>query len=223
MPVSNRFEPGVVVNLPDPEQIPVPKTRAALEALVAARTARVQATRERDRASEVARDVDNGARLESLVEALEAGEDVADPSGEIATARKRAQDAQQMLEARTQIEGRRVADLRAAVAEEADVWAITSREAARKAVTKLTTAYKMAEQAKADLFESLGVLGMLEGRHDGAVGLSVVTRANGYGFPLEDGLEGLRDAVAEAVHELGAYEATAKAAAKAAKKAEASS
>lgn len=208
----------VTINLPELADIPVPKTRAALEAALAAVEARRTAWMDRDRTQDAARDAGNAARLTTLADALEQGEEVIDPSGDLARAQKAAADTQAVLSARIEIERRSLVRLREAVAEEADQWAAIARHDGAQAIRKLTTAHAMATQARTDLFNSLGVSAMLENRGQQQIALAVMSQPNGYTFPLEEALEALRDAVGAAASEQAGYEATAKAAARAAKK-----
>lgn len=205
--ITTRID-GITVNLPDPESIPVPETRKALEHALVIVAARQKAQRDRDSADDAVRDAGNVDRAR-LGEQYFADPDHhdANPSAAVEAARKELDDAQGRLNGLLDAERLSLIALREAMNAEGDAWAKIARTDAAKAVTKLNTAAKMAGQARAELESTIGVLGLLRSRElvraEGGEGLlSVMPKANGYAFELNPAVEGLHTALVSATNEL---------------------
>lgn len=189
--------------LPSPERIPVPRTRDALERALAAKKKTAEAFRERDAADAAARGAANVERAR-LSERYADDDDVDvddDELGEVVfEARRQAEKAQLKLTARLDRERAAYGALVEAITAERDAWATIARADAKKALTRLATAVRMAEGARDDLEATLGVLRTVE--TPGKLTPSLVP--DSYTIPIVSGVTGLRDALAKATHELEA-------------------
>lgn len=190
------------INLPDFDRIPVPKTKAALQKAEDLRRALAQARLDQEAAT-AARFASYGAdqeRLGRLFAADPAAADVIPTEIQDATANaeKAALSRTGGLEAACVTA---VAELRAAIEEEREVWKKIAVANASKGLTKLTTATRMAEAARQELLDSIGILGMFAG-YSGA-SIAVAQSAGGHTFDINPGIEHLRDAIVEASRELG--------------------
>ena len=190
---------GAQIAMPDPERIPVKRTRDALEHCIELRGRIAEAFRARDSARAAVNAVENAERVRLGDLYFENADHHDEHLGEAVEAAERAaRDAQSHLSGLTRAEGKALAALRHALTAEADAWAVIARQDAKKALTKLATAVRMSEAARDDLDATLGVLRMLEQTGQ----IKVEARRGSYEFSLNPGVTGLRDALAKAAAEL---------------------
>lgn len=191
-----------IINLPELDQIPVPKTRAALEKALEIHALAVRAEQDHYAASD--------ARMNAFAKDQERlGRIFADNPTATEVNPNELQDVAQRAEAEAMsrragletAELHAVQELRTAIDAEADVWAKISAANARKGLTKLTTATKLAEAARAELADSIGVLGLLAGE-TGSTGIAVAQNAGGHTFDINPAIDHLRNAIVEASREL---------------------
>lgn len=192
------------INLPD-VGIP-PKTGAVLgklEKYRSDREAAFQALDDAERILQHARDVEASRRATAYVEGIDAAS--ADPVGDAEAAVAKAQGDADMIRA---AEHMLLAELEAAVDADAKTWTTTSRNSSQKALAKLVTALRMAEEARAVLYDGLGILNMFQAREEHGGGLVMRFERGAFFFALDAGLEGIRQGVAEASSELKARKKT---------------
>lgn len=189
-----------LVGLPRGEgRIPTPKVRAAFEHALKLKATLGEAMRERDAAAAAVTNVANAERIR-LGDLYDADPDYHDDNlGEaVEEAQRQKRKSQERVDALVLAEQKAVVALREAITDERDLWQTIARADAKKALTKLATAVRMAEGARDDLAATLGVLRILE-----TPGQLTPTLVPG-GYDLAPPIGGLREALAKATHELAA-------------------
>ena len=188
------------VNLPDPESIPTPATRAALERALAAKKATAEA-KEASGAADAeerrARNDETGRRARALVAGVDPGE------SPIAAAEAAAKEARAHVQACLEVENFIAREVRAAVVADKEAWSASAVSETQKALLKLTTAIRMATEARDSLRDNLGMLGMYQlFERNGGGHLSLVVGAYTSTFDVGAGLEMLREGLSKASREL---------------------
>lgn len=169
--------------------------------------ARSESSRERDAADTAlrkARDNETKRRAKAYADTGAFGDDES-PIDAAEAALEQAQRDLAALDVAKEIAGR---ELNQAIADNAETWAKAARADAKKALVKLVTALRMGEEAAAALRDSIGALNMLHEREQGSGTLSVKFYPRSHFFSVDAGLEGIRQAVAEATAELEARKKT---------------
>lgn len=203
---------GISIVIPEPDRIPVPKTRKAVErAVKAARRAEAagreaqEAARLRHEASEIAQ-LKTAAILEDDPDA-----DIGDPDALIREAEAQERRAFAEWNARILFEQRQVGAVREAVLDERTAWV---KQAVRDADTALATlglALDNAKEAREALYASVGVAGMLTRLEvDPSAPLAIQHKPYGYTFDINPAIEGLEEALRNAADELDEIRAAIK-------------
>lgn len=100
-------------------------------------------------------------------------------------------------------------DVRTAVLSEREAWATQVHADAELAIAKLAHAIDLAEEARDDLRDAVGVAGMLSRlADDPSAPLVVVERPYGYRFDLAPAIRGLLEALAAVSDEIATLNAT---------------
>jgi len=199
---------NLTLQVPDLERIPMPKTRAAVELALELNEKLRNALAKRQELDDRLIVAENAERVR-MGEAYAAGEyeDPDNMGDEVAELRTK------LAKVQTRIDGLEAGKVpaanavRDAVAEESGAWAKIARQDAAKALTKLTTAVRMAEDAKLQLDATVGILGTLRAfnaeREAGGIGQLVHhIKAYGYVFSVAPGIEALREGIGQAAAEL---------------------
>jgi hypothetical protein len=191
------------VSLPAIEKIPTPRTRTALEKATAIVAARHEAFRQRDFTSNEARRLKAAEpirRGRALFEGVDAAE------SPVAAAEAAAEEAQLELDAATAAETFALRELRAAVAADREAWSATAAAATQKALLKLTTAVRMASDARDELRDQIGILGMHRLHEQNGGGPLALQHPRGSSsFDINAGIEALRTGLSIATHELAQF------------------
>lgn len=193
---------GILIQVPD--DLPAPKTRAAIEHARKAKKAREKSFAERDRAADLRWKVDqqiareHGALLDDDPDA-----ELPDGGAIVADAQALLDGRQRELDARIEAERRAAVKLREAVAEELPTLARTSLAEGDTALAMLAAALEDANAARDALWSSIGVGRMCARLADepGAP-IAIQHKAYGYTFDLEAAIEGLAETLAKAGAEL---------------------
>lgn len=182
------------VNLPD--KLPTPRTHAAVERAVdivrqthAASSARDKA----ERAAHEAKALEPTRRGRAIAEGVDPGE------SPVAAAEEAAELAQADILAFIQAQSFIFDELRTAVIEEREGWTAHAATEGDKAIIKLTTALRMAQEAREELYYQIGVLGMYD---RGVDKLSLFHPRESSMFDIDAGIEGLRAGLSGATREL---------------------
>jgi len=191
-----------VVGLPPLEKIPTPATRAALEKAIDIVDKRKAAHRERDFTMSEVRRLERAEpmrRGRAIADGVDPGES---PVAAAEAAEKKAQaDLNDLIEAEKFV----LVELRAAMVADRDVWSVSAAADAQKALIKLATAVRMASEARNDLHDSIGILGMHRGHERSGGGpLAMRHPRESSHFDIDAGIEGLRLGLSGATHELAA-------------------
>jgi hypothetical protein len=197
------FIANETISLPAPENIPTPRTRAALEKASEILEARKEAWSNRDHTSRAAqnlKDAEPVRRGRAMVEGVDAGE------SPVAAAEAAAKRAQEDLDAVVAAEGFALAELRAAVNADREAWSVHAAAEAQKALIKLATAVRMATEAGAMLQDNVGVLGMFHVHEQNGGGRLAPFHPRGSSqFDINVGIEGLRAGLSGATSELARF------------------
>ncbi len=185
------------VNLP--ANAPV-NTKAALEKLAQYKADVDEAWRARDATSRAAREAESKASSAAIPSYLNTGK--IERNTIVADAKKEAEEAQADLTALIAVESAIAGALHAAIAADESAWTASAHADAKKALTKLTTAARMAQDAADALYSSVGVLGLYRRRETGERPLAIVHSKGSYFFDLNAGLEGIRTAIGKASSEV---------------------
>jgi hypothetical protein len=199
---------SLTIQTPDLSDIPVPRTAGLIARGIEVVDGQRAAMRERGQLEDALLAAENGER-QSMGDAYGAGnfEDPEDMGEAVADLRKQIARIQARIDAFEAAKVPLPMQIREAVAAESPAWAEHARRNAGKALAKLTTAARQAEDARNELASSIGVLGTLRGFASeveaGGLGqLRQHVKPNGYTFSLEAGIPALREAVALATEEL---------------------
>lgn len=169
--------------------------------------AKRQGSRARDEADRALRDArhnETSRRARAYAETGSFGDDES-PIDAAEAAHEQAQRDLEALVAAEQIAGRELNESITAVSE---AWAKSSRADAKKALVKLATVLRMAEETAVALRDSIGTLNMLHERQSGSGTLSTQFYKGSHVFALDAAVEGVRQAIAEASAELDARKKT---------------
>lgn len=203
---------GISIVMPEPERIPVPKTRKAVERGVKAARRAEAASRDAHEASELKR---RAAELAQLKMAAILDEDpdaeLTDPDALIRSAEEGERRAFAEWRARSAHEQRQVGVIREAVLDERAEWAKLAVADASTALATLGLALDTAREAREALYASVGVAGMLA-RLDAEpmAPLAIQHKAYGYTFDINPAIEGLEEALRNAADELDEIKTTLK-------------
>lgn len=196
------FAAGQTINLPDAGHTP-PKVEAAIAGLeqidvdLAAGAARLD---EAEAAANHAIAAEDHRRAASYA----ATGDYADGDSPVDRLKAEAVQARADYNALRAARDMRARLVFAAVNEEAEAWAQTSRASGKKLLLKLTTALRSLEAVAKGLQEDTGVLNMLQGLEDGRGRYSLTWERGSHIFSIDAALEGVRATIAEASAELAA-------------------
>jgi hypothetical protein len=183
-----------IVNLPTVEKIPTPRTRAALEACHDILARRNDAQRDRGAAYNELRRVESdekNRRARAILEGVAAGESPIEAAEQL------------NLDATLAAEGVRLRELRRAVNDDRDAWSATAAAEGQKALLKLTTAVRMAAEARDELNDSIGILGMhRQFEQNGGGRLALQHPRDSSQFDIGAGIESLREGLGKASREL---------------------
>ena len=196
--------------LPDLALITVEPIRDAVIHFLAVREAYVEAVAAMQAADEVERlaretvAIRHGEILELDPTAV-----LDDPAGEIDAAEKDARNARARVNALANAGDRAARRLRETIAAKSGSWGKKSASAATKALADLTSAIRVADEAREKLYASVGVLGLLRAFSESPTGapIAIQHKPHGYTFAIEAGMESLRDALSLASDELAAHKA----------------
>ncbi|MFS0794589.1 hypothetical protein [Microbacterium sp. 1P10AE] len=203
---------GVTIVVPDPERIPVPKTRKAIERGVKAARRAEAAGRDAQEASRLRHEAAELARLKTAA-ILDADPDaeLGDPDELIRRAEAHEKRAFAEWNARTLFEQRQVGAIREAVLDERAAWAKHAVADASTALATLALALDTAREAREALYASVGVAGMLTRLAvDPSAPIAIQHKAYGYTFDINPAIEGLEEALRNAADELDEIKAALK-------------